>query len=370
MAVYRRKVAIALLVIVAVGLLIWAFVRTRSEPVDAVTIKWSGSGHSERESDAFRRWDTADPAVIPTNCAKCHSTIGYMDFLGEDGTAAGQVDNASPIGTTVECVACHNESSMRMAGVVFPSQAEISDLQGQGNCMQCHQGRASTVQVDRATQDMEADQVNEKLAFVNVHYRPAAATRWGSEVRGGYQYAGQGYAGLFQHVRDYQQCAECHDPHSLKVNPQQCSPCHVNVVDAGDLQGIRMAGTDWSGEGAPDRGVALEIAALHGRLYEAIQDYAASVAGAPIAYTPRANPYFCVDKNGDGAANGEETAAANRYASWTPRLLRAAYNLHFVQMDPGAYTHNPRYVIQLLHDSLADLGQRVDVDMAGMTRPE
>ncbi|MEZ5863267.1 MAG: hypothetical protein R3D25_04040 [Geminicoccaceae bacterium] len=38
--------------------------------------------------------------------------------------------------------------------------------------------------------------------------------------------------------------------------------------------------------------------------------------------------------------------------------------------DPGAYTHNPLYVIQAMHDSLQDLGTRVEVDMAGMARPE
>ena len=62
-------------------------------------------------------------------------------------------------------------------------------------------------------------------------------------------------------------------------------------------------------------------------------------------------------------------SARNRYQNWTPRLLKAAYNYQFIAKDPGAYTHNPHYAIQLLQDSLADLGKSVEVDMAGMIRP-
>jgi hypothetical protein len=49
--------------------------------------------------------------------------------------------------------------------------------------------------------------------------------------------------------------------------------------------------------------------------------------------------------------------------------LSAAYNYHFVKMDPGAFAHNPKYVIQLMYDSLADLGAQVPVDMSGLVRP-
>ena len=50
--------------------------------------------HSHLE--AFRHWDEDVPQEVSTRCAKCHSTHGYLDFLGEDGTAAGTVDNAAP----------------------------------------------------------------------------------------------------------------------------------------------------------------------------------------------------------------------------------------------------------------------------------
>ena len=76
------------------------------------------------------------------------------------------------------------------------------------------------------------------------------------------------------------------------------------------------------------------------------------------------------DGSTPGKIDDDEAVYANGYKGWTPRLPRAAYNYRYVAKDPGAYTHNPGYVIQLLHDSLADLARKVPVEMAGKARPE
>jgi len=68
----------------------------------------------------------------------------------------------------------------------------------------------------------------------------------------------------------------------------------------------------------------------------------------------------------DGDGNKKEVLYKNKYNVFTPRPLRAVYNYQFVAKDPGAFTQNPTYVIQLLRDSLADLG---NVAMDGMVRP-
>ncbi|NIN99737.1 MAG: hypothetical protein GTO49_33170, partial [Anaerolineae bacterium] len=47
--------------------------------------------------------------------------------------------------------------------------------------------------------------------------------------------------------------------------------------------------------------------------------------------------------------------AGERYAAWTPRLAKAAYNYQVSQKDPGAYAHGGKYIIQLLWDSIEDL---------------
>jgi hypothetical protein len=59
----------------------------------------------------------------------------------------------------------------------------------------------------------------------------------------------------------------------------------------------------------------------------------------------------------------------NRYQSWTPRLLKAAYNYQVAAKDRGGYVHNPAYLLQLLHDSLQSLSERVKIDTSGLQRP-
>ena len=76
-----------------------------------------------------------------------------------------------------------------------------------------------------------------------------------------------------------------------------------------------------------------------------------------------------VDTNGNGVADKNETKFPNRYKSWTPRLLKAAYNYQFVTKDPGAFAHNPSYALELLYDSVADLGVKVPVDLSKVKRP-
>ncbi len=66
---------------------------------------------------------------VPTSCAKCHSTAGYEDFLGADGSEAGKVDKAVavPPNPGVQCEACHNDKTLHMASVTFPSGAVIEN---------------------------------------------------------------------------------------------------------------------------------------------------------------------------------------------------------------------------------------------------
>lgn len=332
-------------------------------PVDIVEA-WLASPHADRMSEAFTHWN-ADGAV-PENCATCHSGPGLIDFLGADGSTAGLVDHPAPVGSPVDCAACHNAAAAALEAVTFPSGARISGLGASAVCTVCHQGRASTDSVTTAIGETEDDTVSSDLAFVNVHYRAAAATLFGGEVRGGYQYSGRSYVGRFQHVEPFNACSECHSPHNLKVADAPCAACHQGSQT---LRDIRMSNADADGDGNASEGIAGEIATLHDRLGAAIGTYAAAVAGQPIAYAADAYPYFFVDRNSDGTAAADEAVFPNRYDSWTPRLLRAAYNYQFVSKDPGAYAHNPRYTIQLLVDSLESLAERAEIDVSGLVRP-
>lgn len=337
--------------------------------------EWQSSGHADATAEAFVHWDEESPAEVPQSCAKCHSTPGYLDFVGADGSEAGTVDKAAPIGTVVECVACHNNATMVMNSVVMPSGVEISGLGDESRCMQCHQGRASTVQVDEsiaAANVTDDDTVSPDLGFTNIHYYAAAATKYGTLAKGGYQYEGKSYDGNFAHVEEFDTCIECHDSHTLQVKVEACQGCHEGVASVEDLRNIRMAGSlvDYDADGDTEEGIAAEVAGMQEILYEAIQTYAIEISKAPIVYDSATHPYFFLDTNKNGQPDPDEANGDNRYNAWTARLAKAAYNYQVSLKDPGAYAHGGKYIIQLLYDSAEDLNAAlsVPVDLSSANR--
>lgn len=330
---------------------------------------WMASPHAKKDAEAFVHWDHTDDKMIPEACAKCHSTPGFLDFVGADGSTEWKVDKKAPVGSTVECVACHNPVTRFTTQVTFPSGVTVDDLGDEARCMNCHQGRASTVSIHKSTEGIADDAISDKIKFINVHYRAAAATRFGTVAKGGYEYGGKAYEGLYAHDEGAETCIDCHNPHTTKVSPDPCSICHREIRSEEDFKIVRESKGDFDGDGDVREGVADEINALHENLMASIQSYAKEVGGKAIIYAPHNYPYFLNDTNGNGKLDEAEIDRKNGYSAWTPRLLKAAYNYQFVAKDPGAYTHNPRYIVQLLHDSLADLGTKVTVAMDGMARP-
>jgi len=61
---------------------------------------------------------------------------------------------------------------------------------------------------------------------------------------------------------------------------------------------------------------------------------------------------------GTGIVDSGEAVNANRYNVFDATLLKAAYNYQVAQKEPCGYVHNPRYVLQLLYDSIRDLDRR------------
>jgi hypothetical protein len=339
--------------------------------------QWANSPHNDVTSESFTHWDSDDPAVVPANCAKCHSETGYLDFLGADGTEAGVINAESfPVGTTVTCAACHNDVTITKTSVVFPSGVEIADLGDESRCMECHQGRESKVSVDASIEEAglteNVDEVSADLGFRNVHYFAAAATQYGAQVLGGYQYDGKTYDVKFEHVQGFDTCNTCHDPHTLELNLEQCQTCHTDVTAAEDFKKVRLQGSeaDYDGDGNVEEGVFEETAGLQETLMASIQSYAADKAGTPIVYSSAAYPYFFIDTNADGETGEDEAVFPNAFNAWTPRLLKAAYNYQVASKDPGEFAHNGKYIIQLLYDSIDDLNQALaePVDMTAMHR--
>lgn len=335
-----RKSAMALAALVATaGFAFSAPVSAQqSDPIADIVQLWAGSGHADTQSRSFTHWN--EQGAIPPNCALCHSSEGFRSFHGLDGSTPGEIPHPIPTGGVVDCGTCHDDGAMALAAVTFPSGVVIEEPGSIGTCITCHQGRQSGLAVERATSEIGDNVVDSELAFINIHYAPAAATLFGSEVNGGYEYPGKDYMGRFAHILPYSTCVDCHNPHSLEVAVDSCVGCH----SADDLRAIRTSTLDFDGLGDPDRGIYHEIETLKGTLFAAISHYAETVSGTPIAYVD-GNPYFFI----------ADEPPTERYDAFTPALLRAAYNYQFVKKDTGAWAHNPHYAIQLLHDSIESL---------------
>ncbi|MBS1253842.1 MAG: C-type polyheme cytochrome OmcB [Anaerolineales bacterium] len=333
---------------------------------------WSGSGHNDTEAEAFNHWNEDDPQEVSASCAKCHSTPGYQDAIGADGSEAGVVDKPAPIGTTVQCVACHNDVTLTMDSVVMPSGIELTGLGDEARCMQCHQGRQSTVSVDEAVADLDPDTVNEELGFLNIHYFAAAATKYGTFAKGGYEYDAKSYDGNFAHVEEFDACIECHNSHTLELQLDGCTECHADLASKEDLLNVRMPGSmvDYDSDGDVEEGIYYETEGLREKLYQAIQTYASEVSGPPIVYDAHSYPYFFIDTNENGESDEDEAQYGNKYNAWTPRLLKAAYNYQVSVKDPGEFAHGGKYIIQLIYDSTEDLNAALSepVDLAGTHR--
>ena len=324
---------------------------------------WLNSPHGDYRSPSFTYWN--DQGAVPENCAMCHSETGFLDFLGVGGHTAGQVDHPGTINSVIGCASCHTAEAHALDAVTFPSGVNVAGLGSSATCMVCHQGRQSSDHVEARVAGKPEDQVSADLAFVNIHYAASAATMLGAEARPGYQYAGRSYAGRFMHVPGADTCVACHEPHSTAVETDGCLACH-RAVDA--LRDIRTQHRDFAGTGDRSGGIHNEIIALQSQLLDAIRLYAAEIAGMPIAYAG-SFPYFFADPSGMGELTPDQITRDNRYQSWTPRLLKAAYNYQVVAKDPGGYVHNPRYMLQILHDSLTDLAAVTGLDVSHISRP-
>ena len=110
--------------------------------------RWMMSAHADETALAFNDWN--HEGQVPTTCARCHSSEGFVDYLGGDGSSPGVVDTPAPTKSVIRCVTCHNTAADKLTSVTFPSGVTVSGLGGEARCMTCHQGRSSGPAVDAA----------------------------------------------------------------------------------------------------------------------------------------------------------------------------------------------------------------------------
>jgi hypothetical protein len=355
-----------------------------AKPIDMTKLARDDAGHFAGNTEPFRHWDAE--GEVPAGCAKCHSATGLPEYIHNAGTeivtkSGVQITGVvgQPVANGFMCSTCHDEANWpnryAVTNVPFPSGVSLTfstEKDADGNlkpvdsnlCIQCHQGRESTVTVNNYLADKPLDTADPKISFKNVHYFAAGATLFGDAAKGAYQYDNQKYVGQ-NTVHPLNKCTDCHDVHQLTVKVDACKGCHTSVASVDDLEKIRATTdtTDWNGNGDTTEGVYAEIDGFRVALYAAIQAYA-ETNGTPIVYDAASYPYFFVDANKDGKADTTDKGAVG-YNAWTPRLLKAAYNYQYSIKDPGAFAHNPQYVLQFLYDSTKDLGG----DVSKFTRP-
>ncbi|RKH11471.1 Ig-like domain-containing protein [Corallococcus sp. CA053C] len=326
-------------------------------------VAWSGSPHADTTAEAFTHWNAA--GNVPTTCARCHSSEGFIDYLGGDGSLAGRVDAPGKTQSVVRCETCHDSAASSLTAVTFPSGKQVTGLGEEARCMVCHQGRAAGKDIDAQIADagvVGEDTTSPALGFTNIHYYPAAATLFASQAAGGYQYANQVYDTRFRHVPNFDKCNECHDAHTTRVRWDECATCHPGVTDvtkAWNIRQIASRNQDYDGDNNRAEGIYFEIQGLREKLLASLQRYGAE-RSQPLCYGDT-HPYWFRDTDKDGTCSAAESVAANAFASWTPRLQKAAYNYQLSKVDPGAFAHNAKYIIQLLHDSTQSVNQGLAV---------
>jgi len=129
-------------------------------PIDMAAANRIDHGHFAGSEEAFRHWD-AEGGIVPGSCAKCHSATGQPEFITEG------VVTSQPASNGLTCGTCHNDvqnfTVYDVPAVRFPSGATVSfgERDSAANmCMNCHQGRESTVSVNRLIGDLPGDEVS------------------------------------------------------------------------------------------------------------------------------------------------------------------------------------------------------------------
>ncbi len=342
-------------------------------PIPLPVMSRDDEGHFDGAAEAWRHWDVEGD--VPAGCSKCHAPTGLATFLETGVTAA-----IKP-GHGLMCSNCHaaapatRQNVRDQEAVTFPSGAVLTLDDHSNLCLNCHQGRAAKSTIDKAIAANAGP-----YSFTNIHYFPSAAVLFGTDAKGGYEYAGRTYAGrkmFLAHGGDFDTCIECHMgtkgqdemfSHNVrKPNPADCVICHGRDVsepnpgwDAATFKfgSIRpQASPDYDADNIVTESLKSEIAGLQAALYAELLNHSKRI-GAPLVYSTSSYPYFFKDLNGNGLLDDAENKSSNGY-KFTAALLKAAYNYHMTIKEPYGFIHNSMYVAQLLVDSIWNLGGNV-----------
>lgn len=328
----------------------------------------SKSGHSDITRPAFT---FNFPSGV---CLRCHSGIGYASYV--DSSNSLYPDWTAP--TTeisayhLTCNACHEASAylskdnkrlrksgdikfVSGSGTTLVSDATINTGDS-ATCITCHQARESRWSLYKTMVNKGVDPYNttdETISsqdFVNPHYLPAGAMLFSLK---GYEFVGNEFGKTFYGM---------YSRGILQHQIMGCTGCHMAKTSDDDLGGHTFYLKNGSKKNiavCQQCHPGLEDFNLYGRkedLEILKQQIVTELAkpgrgnGEGIFYNPEVYPYFF------RTSDPTQQNFLTRVTQWKESELMAAFNLHFVNKEPGAHVHNYPYATQLLYDSCIALG--------------
>jgi hypothetical protein len=331
--------------------------------------------------------NTTLPLVTSTSfaCNQCHQGLGSIDFQNDQqGTPDASVLWGD---ATVTCWTCHDPHESPIGkNVRVPVKLSINTTYfadatknprgginkfldgtdipygvGKGIiCLFCHQGRESGLTVYMNVKGRNVDPYTEPnkvisasgISFQNPHYLEGGAILW-SKNAWEFFFSGvpQTYTtGNASHQQ--KNCTGCHmgeastddseGGHTWKPRIETCQNCHGSITSflsipaSADYDGDGVVKTTYEEIGTIGSGGSTGTGLL-GQVVAALKTKG-------IYYNPDQNPYFF-------------TSTGANFQAWTPSTLSAAFNLGYTYKAKNAlYVHNPKYIVQILQDSLKSLG--------------
>ena len=206
---------------------------------DAITTQYLGTLHATSQTFYPGSPTTVSYAGGRNDCAKCHSTEGFIETLwtGADTTA-----NNIPLPQGLRCETCHDfhssldfeneqNSALRATDAItlIAGDVEVGFENVESNlCMNCHQARTSPAD--------DAD--GSAMVFVSPHYGPHHAPQANFiNGIGGYEFgAALSTSGLHESGSD---CISCHmheggtetGGHTWAPGIEACTTCHLDATD-------------------------------------------------------------------------------------------------------------------------------------------
>jgi hypothetical protein len=281
---------------------------------------------------------------LQNGCVKCHTTTGFIAYSsGKVTTAWGSASDSTK--EVLTCRGCHTDitnGALRSPVRIhpYPNDSYQNQDAGPSNlCAGCHSGTTSGRSI-KALSDYNS-------AFVGSHYFAASGILFKSA---GYEFNGLDYSNKV-HFRHDRIGINNHTSYGYSTGSQgPCVACHMSSPDkhsflpvTKDSAGTVTAVTSTICAGCHTTPATLDAARMNSRkarfstsllaLQKLLEDKG-------IIYKTDNVPYFFT------------TAKAN-YTAWvTADTMGAAFNLHLLSHEPGAYAHNVVYAKRLIYDSI------------------